>query len=52
MTILKLDKPITIANRETDLIFLRIFNYSSKFAAPGKTVIQVIVETDWNYGTD
>jgi phytoene dehydrogenase-like protein len=52
MTILKLDKPITIANREIDFIFLRIFNYSSKFAPLGKTVIQVVVETDWNYWYD
>lgn len=49
LKMIKLEKPITIGNREIDLMTIRIFNYSSKFAPPGKTVIQPTFETDWNY---
>lgn len=44
-----LENPITINSRETGVIFLRIFNYSDKFAPPGKTVVQVEFETEWDY---
>nr|MDO8080977.1 NAD(P)/FAD-dependent oxidoreductase [Candidatus Freyarchaeota archaeon] len=49
LKMIKLEKPITIGNREIDIMTVRIFNYSSKFAPPGKTVIQPTFETDWNY---
>jgi len=49
MKILKMEQPISVANRELDEMMIRIFNYSSKLAPPGKTVVQVEFETDWNY---
>lgn len=35
-----------------DGIFVRLFNYSPEFAPPGKTVVQVEFETEWNYWND
>ena len=31
---------------------LRIFNYGNRFAPPGKTVVQVELETEWDYWHD
>jgi len=31
---------------------IRIFNYSPHFAPPGKTVVQVMFETEWDYWND
>ena len=33
-------------------IFVRILNYSRKFAPPGKTVVQAEFETEWDYWND
>ena len=35
-----------------DGIFVRLFNYSPEFALPGKTVVQVEFETEWDYWND
>ena len=42
-------EPIHLSDREVPLLFLRIFNHSDAFAPDGKSVIQVILETEWNY---
>ncbi len=47
-----LNHPLDVAGSTVDGIFVRIFNYSSKFAPPGKTVVQVEFETDWDYWND
>lgn len=44
-----LKRPLKIGSRGIGCMPLRVFNYSDKFAPPGKTVIQVMVETDWEY---
>jgi phytoene desaturase len=45
---LMLKDPITIGNRAIPGFSLRIFNYGSKFAPPGKMVIQAMFETEWD----
>ncbi len=47
-----LKEPFTIGNKSIDSIVLRIFNYSSEFAPPGKTVVQVEFETEWEHWSD
>jgi len=47
-----LERPITVHNQAIRMIFLRIFNYSSRFAPPGKTVVQVEFDTGWDYWHD
>jgi len=44
-----LKSPIRLGSGDTDALWLRIFNYSPRFAPPGKTVIQVMLETDWDH---
>lgn len=44
-----LDRSLAVGGHNVNGIFLRIFNYSSKFAPPGKTVVQVEFETEWDY---
>jgi phytoene dehydrogenase-like protein len=38
-----------VGQEEIEGIALRIFNYSERFAPPGKTVIQASFETEWNH---
>jgi len=45
-TVIMQDRPFT-AGRAVERIFVRIFN--SKFAPPGKTVVQVEFETEWDW---
>lgn len=49
---LLLEQPLTIGPRAVDGIMVRIFNYSPRFAPMGKTVIQVELETEWDYWND
>ena len=44
-----LKEPLEYAGRSTSYLPLRILNYSDAFAPEGKTVIQVMLETDWEY---
>ncbi|MFC1909091.1 phytoene desaturase family protein [Chloroflexota bacterium] len=47
-----LDEPITIGNEKVNTLFIRILNYSSRFAPAGKTVFQVEIETSFDYWFD
>jgi phytoene desaturase len=47
-----LEPPLTVGKKEVDAIFVRIFNYSPRFAPQGKTVVQVEFETRWEYWDD
>jgi phytoene dehydrogenase-like protein len=47
--VVKLAKPLVVAGENRDWIFLRIFNFSDKFAPQGKTALGVIIETQWDY---
>jgi phytoene desaturase len=49
---LLLEQPLTIGARTVDGIMVRTFNYSPRFAPPGKTVVQVEFETEWDYWND
>jgi phytoene dehydrogenase-like protein len=44
-----LKQPFDVGGQAISGFFLRIFNYSARFAPPGKTVIQATFETDWDY---
>ncbi len=49
---IRLDDPIRVAGQTIQSVFLRFSNYSSRFAPPGKTVVQVEIETKWDYWND
>ena len=51
-TTIMLGHPFTVGSQAINGVFVRIFNYSSKFAPPGKTVVQVGFETQWDYWND
>jgi phytoene dehydrogenase-like protein len=44
-----LTDPITIGNEKVKTLFVRILNYSNRFAPTGKTVFQVEIETSFDY---
>lgn len=48
LTAYYLDKPIEVAGDSYKMIVVRVFNYTEAFAPPGKSVIQVLLETDWD----
>jgi phytoene dehydrogenase-like protein len=50
--VIGLRNPINVGEREVGGIMVRIFNYSATFAPPGKTVVQVEFETDWDFWSD
>ncbi|MDY6875984.1 MAG: NAD(P)/FAD-dependent oxidoreductase [Chloroflexota bacterium] len=52
LTTIMLEHPFTVGNQAVDGIFVRIFNYSPRFAPSGKTVVQVEFETEWDYWND
>lgn len=45
--VISLNKPLTVMGKEIAKIFLRIFNYDSTLAPVGKTVLQVMLETEY-----
>lgn len=49
LNIFLLKKPLKVGSQDISGLSLRIFNYSKKFAPSGKTVIQVMIETEWDY---
>jgi phytoene desaturase len=49
MNFLKLEHPFTTGSKAINGFSVRIFNYSDRFAAPGKTVVQVMFETEWDW---
>jgi len=40
-------EPLALPGHTQDTAFVRLFNYSEAFAPPGKTVLQVELETEW-----
>lgn len=44
-----LERPFDMGNNTIDGLMVRIFNYSDKFAPPGKTVVQAVFETEWDW---
>jgi len=47
-----LQNPFVVGNQKIEGPVIRIFNYSPRFAPPGKTVVQVTFETEWDYWND
>ena len=47
-----LERPLAIKDQAVRGVFVRLFNYSSHFAPPGKTVVQVEFETAWDTWND
>ncbi len=48
LSIYSLREPIVAAGDRHSMIVVRIFNYTKAFAPPGKSVIQALLETDWD----
>nr|KXH74230.1 MAG: hypothetical protein AM325_06445 [Candidatus Thorarchaeota archaeon SMTZ1-45] len=49
LTVFVMREPLKYAGREISCLPLRVFNYGDAFAPAGKSVIQVMLETDWEY---
>jgi len=49
MNTIVLEQPITAGKQSINTISVRFFNYSTQFAPPGKTVVQVSFETEWDF---
>jgi phytoene desaturase len=49
LSIIMLKEPISVGSQIVNGFSLRIFNYGTKFAPLGKTVVQVMFETEWDY---
>lgn len=49
MNTIMLERPINAGRQSNNTISVRFFNYSTQFAPPGKTVVQVLFETEWDF---
>lgn len=49
INIIALNNPLKIGSQNAGMLSLRLFNRSPSFAPAGKTVVQIIAETDWDY---
>jgi phytoene dehydrogenase-like protein len=49
---LTLKEPLDYAGRSISFLPLRVLNYGDAYAPEGKSVIQVMLETDWDYWYD
>jgi phytoene desaturase len=48
-SIITLEHPFNVGTRSIDSLMVRVFNYSDRFAPSGKTVLQVMFDSDWDY---
>jgi len=46
---IEIQEPLWEGDRAVSSLMLRIFNYRSRFAPPGKTVIQAEYDSDWEF---
>jgi phytoene dehydrogenase-like protein len=49
LNIIKTNRPVDTGGKQISELAIRIFNYSPFFSPPKKTVIQIMVETDWDF---
>jgi len=49
LSFIMLERPFTVGSQAIDGLMLRLFNYSSRFAPSGKTVVQAAFETEWDF---
>jgi phytoene dehydrogenase-like protein len=47
-----LEQPMNIGPQRVDGMMVRTFNYSPRFAPPGKTIVQAEIETQWDHWND
>lgn len=47
-----LKEPMKTGAQETKGMHVRIFNYGKEFAPAGKTVVQVLIETEWSHWSE
>jgi len=52
LSLMRLKQPIVVGKKGTDMLLVRVFNYSDNFAPPGKTVVQAHIETEWDFWND
>jgi len=48
-TIFPLDEPVTIAGKEIEWLRPMIYNFDDSFAPPGKTLLRVVFDSDYEY---
>ncbi|MGI6434853.1 MAG: phytoene desaturase family protein [Syntrophomonadaceae bacterium] len=46
---IEIQEPLWEGDQAVSSLMLRIFNYSSRFAPPGKTVVQAEYDSDWDF---
>jgi phytoene dehydrogenase-like protein len=51
-TTVALEHPLTVGQQSIRGFYIRISNYSQRFAPAGKTVVQVEMETEWDFWND
>jgi phytoene dehydrogenase-like protein len=51
-TMFMMEEPLEYAGRSITVLPLRVMNYSDAFAPENRTIIQVMLETDWEYWFD
>lgn len=51
-TMVYLADPIMVGADKIDFMLVRIFNYTDRLAPEGKTVVQVSLDTEWDYWND
>jgi len=49
LTMVRLSKPFVVGPDTIGALTIRLFNYSDKFCPAGKTIVQALFETDWDY---
>lgn len=52
LNFLFLREPVVIGKVTIPGFPVRLFNYGNKFSPPGRTVVQALVHTDWDYWND
>jgi phytoene desaturase len=50
--LLRLQRPLDVAGRQVEGLMYRVFNRDSTLAPEGKTVVQAMLETDFDYWND
>jgi phytoene dehydrogenase-like protein len=52
LSLVMLKEPVIVGKQAIRGLSLRVFNYGTGFAPPGKTVVQILVETEWAFWND
>jgi phytoene dehydrogenase-like protein len=49
LSVILLQPPMKVGQQDAPGLSLRIFNYGTGFSPPGKTVVQVMLDSDWDF---